>query len=52
MAVYLAIIQVGGLLIQHASNEDSATTTRGVVFTMAVPLGAALVFTGAVIAAL
>ncbi|GGF18873.1 CPBP family intramembrane glutamic endopeptidase [Williamsia phyllosphaerae] len=52
VAVYLAIIQVGGLLIQHASGEDSTTTTRGVVFTMAVPLGAALVFTGAVIAAL
>ena len=50
--VYLAIIQLGGLLVQHASGEDSATTTRGVFFAMAVPLGVALVFTAAVVAAL
>ncbi|WP_072805827.1 CPBP family intramembrane glutamic endopeptidase [Rhodococcoides yunnanense] len=47
--VYLAIIQLGGLLVNSASGEDSITSVRGVVFTLIVPLGVALLFTFAVI---
>lgn len=50
--VYLAIIQFGGSLIAGWGNEDDTLTTRGVVFTMVIPLGLALIFTYGVIAAL
>src|SRR5690349_22766060 len=49
---YLVIIQVGGILVQELADTDSITTTRGVVLTMWIPLGAALVYTYAVVAAL
>ncbi|TSD50242.1 CPBP family intramembrane metalloprotease [Rhodococcus sp. KBS0724] len=50
--VYLALIQFGGRLIAGWGNEDDTLTTRGVVFTMLIPLGIALIFTYGVIAAL
>ena len=46
--VYLAIIQGGGILVQHLAdlNDDNPfVTTRGVLLGLWVPLGAALVFT-------
>ncbi|WMN01819.1 CPBP family intramembrane glutamic endopeptidase [Rhodococcus erythropolis] len=49
---YLAIIQFGGHLVEGWSNEDDTLTTRGVIFTMVIPLGLALIFTYGVIAAL
>ncbi|NHP16934.1 CPBP family intramembrane metalloprotease [Rhodococcus sp. KBW08] len=52
VVVYLAIIQFGGSLIEGWGNEDETLTTRGVVFTMLIPLGIALVFTYGVVAAL
>lgn len=52
VVVYLAIIQLGGLGVEHLSGEDDTTTTRGVLFTMVVPLGAALLFVFAAITAL
>ncbi|AQA23880.1 CAAX protease self-immunity family protein [Rhodococcus sp. MTM3W5.2] len=50
--VYLAIIQFGGHLIAGWGDEGDTLTTRGVVFTMVIPLGLALAFTYGVIAAL
>lgn len=54
VVTYLAIIQGGGLLAAHVGGvgDDALTTTRGVLVTMVVPLGAALLFTYGVIAAL
>lgn len=52
VVVYLAIIQFGGRLIGNWADESDILTTRGVVFTMVIPLGIALVFTYGVIAAL
>ncbi|MGC4963265.1 CPBP family intramembrane glutamic endopeptidase [Gordonia sp. DT101] len=43
--VYLAIIQFGGLAVEHASGEKDIVTTRGVVYSMIIPLGLALAFT-------
>jgi hypothetical protein len=49
--VYLVIIQGGGLLVQHvAGTGDSLATTREVLLGFWIPLGAALVFTYAVVA--
>ncbi|MEU8900421.1 CPBP family intramembrane glutamic endopeptidase [Nocardia sp. NPDC048505] len=48
--VYLAIIQAGGIAMNHLSGEDDFLTTRGVVYGMIIPLGVALAFTYAVIA--
>ncbi|PTR24759.1 hypothetical protein C8K36_10715 [Rhodococcus sp. OK519] len=52
VVVYLVIIQFGGTLIAGWGNEDDTVTTRGVVFTMLIPLGLALAFTYGVIATL
>ncbi|MFC9516074.1 CPBP family intramembrane glutamic endopeptidase [Nocardiaceae bacterium NPDC056970] len=52
VVVYLAIIQFGGRLISGWADESDALTTRGVVFTMVIPLGIALAFTYGVVAAL
>ena len=55
VVVYLAIIQVGGLLVTNAAGIDSDhgfVTTHNVLLSMWVPVGAALVFTFAVVAAL
>ena len=45
VVLYLVIIQVGGRVIGGLADEDNTSTTRGVVATMAVPLGLALIFT-------
>lgn len=52
--VYLAIIQLGGRLARRVFDVDGhdLLTTRDVLVTMWIPLGAALVFTYAVVAAL
>jgi hypothetical protein len=51
VVVYLAIIQGGGVLIQHLTDSDpSFVTTRDVLLNMWVPLGTALVFTYGVVA--
>ncbi|MFF0815090.1 type II CAAX prenyl endopeptidase Rce1 family protein [Rhodococcus sp. NPDC003318] len=52
VVVYLVIIQLGGRLVGGWSNEDDILTTRGVLFTMVIPLGLALAFTYGVVAAL
>ncbi|WP_037086050.1 CPBP family intramembrane glutamic endopeptidase [Prescottella equi] len=52
VVVYLAIIQFGGRLIGNWADESDTLTTRGVFFTMVIPLGIALVFTYGVVAAL
>jgi len=52
VVVYLAIIQFGGRLVSGWADEGDTLTTRGVVFTMVIPLGLALVFTYGVVAAL
>jgi len=52
---YLAIIQFGGMLaesIGNVSKDEAMQTTRGVIIGMWIPLGAALLFTYAVVAAL
>jgi membrane protease YdiL (CAAX protease family) len=43
--VYLIIIQAGGIAIGAVGDENDVFTTRGVVITMIIPLGVALVFT-------
>ncbi|EGD54151.1 CPBP family intramembrane glutamic endopeptidase [Gordonia neofelifaecis] len=48
--VYLVIIQLGGKLIGGWADEDDIFTTRGLVFTMFIPLGLALIFTYGVVA--
>ncbi|MGW0181295.1 CPBP family intramembrane glutamic endopeptidase, partial [Nocardia sp. NPDC003345] len=48
--VYLAIIQLGGLLMTALSGEDDFLSTRAVFYGMIIPLGVALVFTYGVIA--
>ncbi|MGM7644863.1 CPBP family intramembrane glutamic endopeptidase [Nocardia sp. JW2] len=48
--VYLAIIQGGGILMKHLSGEDDFRSTRALFYGMIIPLGAALIFTYAVIA--
>ncbi|WP_433005720.1 CPBP family glutamic-type intramembrane protease [Kribbella sp. CA-294648] len=51
--VYLAIIQGGGILADHVGDHDgTTTTTEGVIYNLWIPLGAALVFTYAVVAVL
>ena len=51
VVAYLAIIQGGGtLMAQVPGADDDFTTTRGVLLNMWIPLGAALVFTYAVVA--
>jgi uncharacterized protein len=52
VVAYLAIIKVSGMLIGGWADEDDILTTRGLVFTMLIPLGLALVFTYGVVAAL
>jgi hypothetical protein len=47
--VYLVIIQLGTALIAGWADEDDTLTTRGVVFTMVIPLGLAFVFAYGVI---
>lgn len=50
VAVYLAILQLGGPLAQQVfGGGDGFTTTRDVMVNMWVPLGLALVFTYVVI---
>jgi uncharacterized protein len=53
--VYLAIIQVGGLLVTNAAGINSGhgfVTTHNVLISLWIPVGAALVFTYAVITVL
>ncbi|CAM3178656.1 CPBP family intramembrane glutamic endopeptidase [Prescottella defluvii] len=50
VVVYLLIIQLGGRLISGWGDESDTLTTRGVVFTMLIPLGLALIFTYGVVA--
>ncbi|MFS3127298.1 CPBP family intramembrane glutamic endopeptidase [Nocardioides sp. Bht2] len=52
--IYLAIIQGVGLLLPHLVDvgDDPLTTTRGVLLTLWIPLGLALIFTYGAIAAL
>ncbi|QCQ89838.1 CPBP family intramembrane glutamic endopeptidase [Rhodococcus sp. SGAir0479] len=52
VVVYLAIIQFGSRAIAGWADESDVLTTRGVVFTMVVPLGIALLFTYGVVLAL
>ncbi|MGW5522281.1 CPBP family glutamic-type intramembrane protease [Gordonia sp. NPDC003950] len=52
VVAYLAIIKVSGTLIGRWADEDDMLTTRGVVFTMLIPLGLSVIFTYGVIAAL
>lgn len=52
VVVYLLIIQLGGRLIGGWADESETLTARGVVFTMLIPLGLALVFTYGVVSAL
>ncbi|WP_137874299.1 CPBP family intramembrane glutamic endopeptidase [Rhodococcus sp. Q] len=52
VVAYLAIIKISGTLIAGWADEDDTLTTRGVVFTMLIPLGLSVVFTYGVIAAL
>lgn len=47
---YLAIIQLGGLLMTALTGADDFLSTRAVFYGMIIPLGAALVFTYSVIA--
>lgn len=48
--VYLAIIQLGGLLMTALTGAEDMLTTRAVFFGMIIPLGVALAFTYGVIA--
>lgn len=53
--IYLAIIQLGGVLVTSLGDVDKETamqTARGVLLVMCVPIGAALLFTYGVVAAL
>lgn len=51
--VYLAIIQVGGIALEHVGDHDTGfTTVEGLLWGMWLPLGTALVFTYAVIGVL
>jgi len=53
VAGYLAIIQVGGLLLNHAAGVDhTVATTEGVLLNLWIPLGAALVYTYVVVTVL
>jgi hypothetical protein len=55
VVVYLAIIQIGGLLVTNAAGIDSDhgfVTTHNVLLSVWVPVGAALVFTFGVVAVL
>ena len=53
VVVYLAIIQVGGIALTHVGDHDEdVTTVEGVLWNLLMPLGAALVFTYAVIGVL
>ena len=50
---YLAIIQLGGLALEHVGDhDDTFTSVEGVLWNMWLPLGTALVFTYAVIGVL
>lgn len=51
--VYLAIIQIGGIVLEQLGDHDTGfTTIEGLVWGMWLPLGAAAVFTYAVIGVL
>lgn len=54
VVVYLAIIQVGGLLLDGRadSSDDRLLTVNDVLFPMAIPIGLALIFTYGIAAAL
>jgi len=52
VVAYLAIIKISGALIGNWADEDDTLTTRGVVFTMLIPLGLSVIFTYGVIAVL
>ncbi|MFC9787924.1 CPBP family intramembrane glutamic endopeptidase [Rhodococcus sp. NPDC127528] len=52
VVAYLAVIKISGTLIGGWADEDDTLTTRGVVFTMLIPLGLSVIFTYGVIAAL
>ena len=53
VVAYLAIIQLGGTALENVGDHgDDVTTVEGVVWNMWLPLGAALVFTYAVIGVL
>ena len=55
VVVYLAIIQAGGLLVTHAAGvngDHGFVSTHNVLISVWVPIGAALVFTYAVVAVL
>lgn len=47
---YLAIIQLGGLLMTALTGEDDFLSTRAVFYGMIIPLGVALAFTYGAIA--
>ncbi|MFI8974906.1 type II CAAX prenyl endopeptidase Rce1 family protein [Nocardia asteroides] len=50
VVVYLAIIQLGGLLMTALTGEEGFLSTRAVFFGLIIPLGVALAFTYGVIA--
>lgn len=52
VAVYLAIIQVGGIVTAMGDHDATLSTVEGVVWNMTLPLGIALVFTYAVVGVL
>ena len=53
VVIYLGIIQLGGLAVQHVGDhDDSFATTEGVLWNMWIPIGGALIYTYAVIAVL
>jgi hypothetical protein len=52
VVAYLAIIQIGGLVLGHATNIDDAhafVTSRNVLLTLWIPVGASLVLTYGVV---
>jgi len=53
VVVYLAIIQLGGIALTHVGDhDDTVASVEGVLWNMWLPLGAAFVFTYAVIGVL
>ena len=53
VVIYLGIIQLGGIAVQHiGDHEDSFATTEGVLWNLWIPIGGALIYTYAVIAVL
>jgi len=53
VVIYLGIIQLGGIAVQHiGDHENSFATTEGVLWNLWIPIGGALIYTYAVIAVL